>query len=164
MGKGTEAESLGVLGSQVSLSGDGQIAAIGYDTVVSLYGISLGRPDSAGTTAEVKVAAPAEQENAKQDGDEAASTTVNICIPFPNATSDDGPLGFIDDLPQAKEGRSSIPSPCRFQRMALLLPSASIILMEEIVASCEHLPGFAKREGTFDLDSTKNDSSVNHDI
>ena len=104
VGKGTEAESLGVSGSQISLSGDGQIADIGYDTVVSLYGISLDRPDSAGTTAEVEVAAPAEQENAKQDGDEAASTTVNICIPFPNATSDGGPLGFIDDLPQAKEG------------------------------------------------------------
>jgi hypothetical protein len=33
VGKGTEAESLGVSGSMVSLSGDGRIAAIGYDTV-----------------------------------------------------------------------------------------------------------------------------------
>lgn len=96
VGKGTEAENLGVSGRRVSLSGDGQIAAVGYDTVVSLYGISLDRPSDtgatgeagAGTTSEVGVATP---------------TAVNICTPFPDA-SDDGPLGFIDDLPKTKEG------------------------------------------------------------
>ncbi|KAL7535619.1 hypothetical protein ACHAXR_007939, partial [Thalassiosira sp. AJA248-18] len=110
VGKGTEAESLGVSGSKVSLSGDGQIAAIGYDTVVSLYGISLDRPDdSAVTSSEVEInSTTINQENPdEQEGqDEAAPTTsaINICIPFPNATTNGYPLGHIDDLPQTKEG------------------------------------------------------------
>ncbi|KAL7544615.1 hypothetical protein ACHAWF_007994 [Thalassiosira exigua] len=115
VGEGTDAESLGVSGSQVSLSGDGQIAAVGYDTVVSLYGISLNKPipvtpaTNPGKSGEVDTAASVpEQENVENDEDKTTQPTLsNICPPFPNATSPGGvliALGSIYDLPQAKDG------------------------------------------------------------
>eukprot|EP00581_Thalassiosira_minuscula_P015866 CAMPEP_0183715798 /NCGR_PEP_ID=MMETSP0737-20130205/9897_1 /TAXON_ID=385413 /ORGANISM="Thalassiosira miniscula, Strain CCMP1093" /LENGTH=1093 /DNA_ID=CAMNT_0025944953 /DNA_START=135 /DNA_END=3416 /DNA_ORIENTATION=- len=110
VGKGTEAEGLGVSGSFVSLSGDGRIAAVGYDTVVSLYGISQNRPvsngaggnlgvtEKAGTTSGVEVAAT------EHDDSKTPPAMMSICDPFPNGTSHDGLLGSIDDLPQAQQG------------------------------------------------------------
>ena len=96
IGKGTEAENLGVSGSKVYLSGDGSIAAVGYDTIVSLYGINLERPEVIDTTS-------TEQEDVKPANDD-ATNAIEVCTPFPNSTDDGGILGIIDDLPHTKEG------------------------------------------------------------
>ena len=93
IGKGTDAENLGVAGSQVYLSGEGKIAAVGYDTVVSLYGINLDRPDSSNAVAEVE-----SQEAESTTVEEDAPAIVNICAPPSNTTTS------ITDLPQMKDG------------------------------------------------------------
>lgn len=110
VGEGTEASNLGVSGSKVSLSGDGLIAAVGYDTVISLYGISLVRSDTISAEAEAEAKAEEEEDAvvASEGVDDttrvgAITTMSDICAPFPDADSN-GPLGSIDDLPQMKEG------------------------------------------------------------
>ena len=103
VGKGTEAESLGVSGSQVFLSGDGQIACVGYNTIVSLYGIVLDRQSTTGIE-DAADESPVKQGESAQAEEETAASQTNICIPFPNVTTSGEVLGYIDDLPQSHEG------------------------------------------------------------
>lgn len=98
VGAGTDSENLGVSGKYVYLSGDGSTLAVGYDTVVSLYGISLEKPESSIETPTV----PTEQ---AVIAPEDTTAKVEACQPFQNGTLDEsGALGYIKDLPQSKEG------------------------------------------------------------
>ena len=92
IGKGTQAENIGILGDYVFLSGTGKIAAVGSDVVVSLYGINL---DSSTQTSDTNDAGT---DTTTQD-----NTTVpakfDICAPFQDASVNKH-AGDIDNLPQ----------------------------------------------------------------
>ena len=96
VGEGTRSENLGVPGSFVSLSGDGTIAAVGSDSVISLYGISLNHTSGNST-------------KSQSSNETAASTTAfTICAPYQNTTANSH-AGDLDKLPkQADEHTLSI--------------------------------------------------------
>lgn len=94
IGKGTKAENIGILGDYVFLSGNGKIAAVGSDEVVSLYGIKL---NSGSTTDDTN----ATDADSPSDNTTVPSTFV-ICAPFQNASANDH-AGDIDNLPKQKD-------------------------------------------------------------
>ena len=96
VGGGTDSDGMGVPGKFVTLSGDGRIAAVGYDNVVSFYGIRLPGDKKA-------TAAPAAAPVDDSAGDPSETTTSNgpfdVCPPFPDASSP-GEAGDLDSLPK----------------------------------------------------------------
>jgi len=96
VGEGTKAEGLGVPGSDVTLSGDGKIAAVGSDKVITLFGINLdahktSTDSESKTTTETPTVAPVD--------DTDSSPAFEICKPFPNGTLN-SKVGDIDQLPK----------------------------------------------------------------
>ena len=106
LGKGTEDENMGVPGSYVTLSGDGSIAAVGTDSVIALYVISLNHdPDNTTTTTDGKPT-PAADDTIDDTTNVPNATAANatffeICAPFPNSTKDH--VGDIDSLPKEED-------------------------------------------------------------
>jgi hypothetical protein len=93
IGKGTHAENIGILGVYVFLSGNGKIAAVGSNEVVSLYGIKLNSGDSqtTGTNSTGADTTPTD--------DTTVPATFEICAPFQDASANDH-AGDIDNLPK----------------------------------------------------------------
>jgi hypothetical protein len=93
IGKGTHAENIGILGVYVFLSGNGKIAAVGSNEVVSLYGIKLNAGDSqtTGTNSTGADTTPTD--------DTTVPATFEICAPFQDASANDH-AGDIDNLPK----------------------------------------------------------------
>lgn len=87
VGKGSKSENLGVPGSFVSLSGDGTIAAVGSDTVIALYGISLNHKALNITTVQAT------------NETFIPSTAFAICAPYQNVSANSH-AGDLDKLPK----------------------------------------------------------------
>eukprot|EP00545_Synedropsis_sp_CCMP1620_P013230 CAMPEP_0119010194 /NCGR_PEP_ID=MMETSP1176-20130426/4853_1 /TAXON_ID=265551 /ORGANISM="Synedropsis recta cf, Strain CCMP1620" /LENGTH=1086 /DNA_ID=CAMNT_0006962821 /DNA_START=71 /DNA_END=3331 /DNA_ORIENTATION=+ len=127
LGGGTNGgkEEIGVPGSHVTLSGDGSIAAVGTDSVVALYYISLNHVAGGGGGNSSSSSATADDIADKVEGDDtpsvdvtvttddddndvnATATVLNatffeICAPFPDAiaSSNSSHVGDLDDLPK----------------------------------------------------------------
>jgi hypothetical protein len=120
LGKDGECEEMGVPGSYVTLSGDGTIAAVGTDSIVSLYYISLNHakdnstssstedsttePDD-GSTPTVDVTITDDPDNLVPNTTVAENATLfEICAPFPKLDAQH--VGDLDDLPKQPDEHS----------------------------------------------------------
>ena len=94
IGKGTHAENIGIPGEYVFLSGDGKIAAVGSDVVVSLYGIRLNSTTQDTGSNNSTDSAPADNTT--------VPATFEICAPFQDGSANSH-VGDIDNLPKQKD-------------------------------------------------------------
>ena len=90
VGEGSKSENLGVPGRFVSLSGDGTIAAVGSDTVIALYGISLNH-----TAFNVTSFQATNATNEKV----IPSIAFDICAPYQNVSANSH-AGDLDAIPK----------------------------------------------------------------
>jgi len=94
IGKGTAAENIGILGDYVFLSGNGKIAAVGSDVLVSLYAIKL-NPSTDTTTSDTDT-------DTSTGDNTTVPSTFETCAPFQDASANDH-AGDIDSLPKQKD-------------------------------------------------------------
>lgn len=110
LGQGSDCENLGVPGGEVTLSGDGSIAAVGSDSKIAIYVVTLNHdPNNVTTVTTDGQQTPGADKNiddsTKAPNVTAANATFfKICAPFSNSSA--GHVGDIGSLPKQEDQHS----------------------------------------------------------